>query len=206
MTNKYFVSFVSMIAITSMSFGAIGLAQTVTTLGCSVSVTPVITDQAIVLTAVGGNGTYHWSGYNLDVTNAAGTQFAVSYPNAGTYPITVTSGGQSATCNVSVVAGPSTGILRCLPATQNVLLGQTVSMTASGGNDSYVWSSPDLNIANPTGSGFSANYASVGLKTLTVSSNGSQATCAINVLVDSTVSNSPVTTPGFPNTGGGYGE
>lgn len=179
-------------------------AQTVTPLGCSVNVSSVAINQAAILTATGGNGTYYWSGPNLNVTNGAGNQFAVSYPNAGTYPITVTSAGQTATCNVNVTAAASTGSLTCSPVTQNVTLGGTIAVTATGGNGTYTWSSPDLTIANPNGSGFSANYGTVGAKTLTVTSAGLVSTCAINVLSGNVV---PVpVTPGLPNTGGGFGQ
>ena len=159
-------------------------------MACSVNASSVSTNQAAVFTATGGNGTYSWSGPNLSVTNASGSQFAVSYPNPGTYTITVTSAGESTSCNMTVVAAATTGTLACSPATQNVTLGQTASFSATGGNGSYTWSSPDLSITNASGSGFSANYASTGLKTMTVSSNGATASCVTNVLAGS-----PVTTP-----------
>jgi hypothetical protein len=189
--------------VAGMSFGVLSMAQGVPTLTCSSSVSSVAVNQAEVLTATGGNGAYLWSGPNLTVTNTAGSQLAVSYNAPGVYPITVASAGQTATCNVNVLAGTtSTGALSCFPATQNVTLGQVASVSATGGNGVYAWSSPDLNIANPNGSGFAANYATTGMKTLTVSSNGLVTTCAINVVA-------PVgtpSTPGLPNTGGGYGK
>ena len=95
--------------------------------------------------------------------------------------------------------------LSCAPSVQSVMLGQSASFTASGGNGSYVWSSPDLTISNPTGSGFTANYASIGVKTMTVSSAGASATCTVDVLPVGTVPATP-STPGLPNTGGGYGQ
>ena len=206
-TNKKYLllSLVTVLAVTGMTFGAMSFAQTVTTLNCSVSTASVLTNQAAILTAAGGNGSYYWSGQNLNVTNSAGSQFAVSYPNAGTYPITVTSAGQTATCNVVVMGAASTGALSCFPAVQSVALGQTAAVSATGGNGTYVWSSPDLSIANPNGSGFSASYATAGLKTLTVTSAGLITTCAINVLANN-VATVPVVTPGLPNTGGGFGK
>jgi len=206
--QKYlFVSFVAAVAVAGMSLAAIGSAQTVVPVTCSVNSSSVNVDQAAILTATGGNGTYSWSGPNLSVTNSTGSQFAVTYPSVGTYPITVSSEGLSATCNVNVVTAP-VGSLSCSPAVQNVTLGQVASVSASGGNGSYTWSSPDLTISNPTGSGFSADYASSGFKTLTVSSAGLTATCAVNVIAG-TVTTPPVTTPvtpGLPDTGGGYGQ
>ena len=207
-TNKkyLFLSLATILAVTTMSLGAPSFAQSVP-LSCTVGTTSVAANQAAIVTAAGGNGTYVWSGTNLNVTNVSGTQFAVSYPNAGTYTVIVTSAGQSATCNVTVTAAPTSGSLVCSPAVQNVNLGATASVSATGGTGSYTWSSPDLTIANPSGSGFSANYASAGLKTLTVTSGGSSTTCAINVLAGTGTPVPPVTpTPGLPETGGGYGK
>ncbi|HWP61603.1 MAG TPA: hypothetical protein VN495_03295 [Candidatus Paceibacterota bacterium] len=200
-TNQKYVllSLVTAIALLGGSMAALSSAQAVTPLTCSVNQSTVNTNQSATFTAVGGNGSYIWSGPNLNITNAAGTQFAVSYPTPGTYPITVTSAGLTATCNMTVVAA-SSGTLTCTPAVQSVTLGQSASVAASGGNGSYVWSSPDLTINNATGAGFTANFASTGLKTLTVSSNGASASCAVNVLSGGTV------TPGLPNTGGGFGK
>lgn len=197
------LSLLTAAAVLGMSMGSLGFAQTVTPLTCTVGASSVNVNQAAVLTAAGGNGTYSWSGTNLNVTNSSGSQFAVSYPSAGAYTVNVTSAGQTASCVVTVVTPAATGALMCSPATQNVTLGQTASVSASGGNGSYTWSSPDLSINNPTGSGFSASYASTGLKTLTVTSNGATATCDINVLANT--GTTPVT-PSLPNTGGGYGQ
>ncbi|MGC9602705.1 MAG: PKD domain-containing protein [Minisyncoccia bacterium] len=203
-TNRIYVllSLITALAVAGMSLGALSLAQTITPVACSVSASSVSTNQAAVFTATGGNGTYSWSGPNLNVTNASGSQFAVSYPNPGVYTITVTSAGQSASCNMTVVAVATSGALTCSPATQNVTLGQIAAFSATGGNGAYTWSSPDLTITNANGSGFSANYASTGLKTMTVTSDGATASCVTNVLAGATTP----ATPGLPNTGGGYGQ
>jgi hypothetical protein len=205
--QKYLLlSFVTILAVTGASIGALSFAQNVTTLSCSVAGTSVLANQAAIITATGGNGTYFWSGPNLNVTNSAGSQFAVSYPNVGVYPITVASAGQTTTCNVNVVAAAATSGLNCFPAVQNVTLGQTAGVSATGGNGTYIWSSPDLSIANPNGSGFSASYASTGLKTLTVTSGGLVTTCVVNVLVNNGTPSPIPVTPNLPNTGGGYGK
>ena len=204
--QKYLLlSVITVLTVTGASLGALSFAQTVTTLTCSVGASSVNVNQAAIVTAMGGNGNYFWSGPNLNVTNSGGSQFAVSYPNPGIYPITVQSGGQAATCNVRVVTAPSTGGLSCFPVTQNVALGQTATVSATGGNGSYFWSAPDLSINNPNGSSFSANYGSIGAKTLTVTSAGLTTTCAINVLGNNVVP-APVVTPSLPDTGGGYGQ
>jgi hypothetical protein len=198
--QKYlFLSLLTVLTVTVMSFGTLSFAQSVTTLVCDVGSSSVGVNQTQTLTANGGNGTYFWSGQNLNVTNSAGKQFAVSYPNPGTYTVMVSSAGQTTPCTINVVGGNSTGSLSCSPSVQNTTLGQTVSVSASGGNGTYTWSSPDLNITNSSGSGFSANYASTGLKTLTVMSAGSAASCTVNVLANAA-------NPGLPNTGGGFGQ
>lgn len=197
--NKIYLvlSLVTIITVAGMSLGSLGSAQSVPILTCSARTASVIANQAEILTASGGNGVYLWSGSNLNITNSAGTQFAVSYPNVGTYIVNVSSAGQTASCNVNVVAAPSSGNLVCSPAVQNVTLGQNANYSVTGGNGTYTWTAPDLAISNPNGSGFTANYASAGLKTLTVTSGNLSTICATNVLMNSY-------TPSFPNTGGGY--
>jgi hypothetical protein len=205
-TNKKYLllSFLTILTVSGASIGALSFAQTSPVLGCSMATATVITNQAEVLTATGGNGVYAWSGPNLSVANSAGSQFAVSYPVPGSYPITVTSANQVATCNVVVVAASGTSMLSCFPVTQNVTLGQTATVTATGGDGNYTWAAPDLNITNANGAGFSANYASTGVKTLTVTSAGLVTTCTINVVLGNATPTPPVT-PGLPNTGGGFG-
>ena len=90
----------------------------------------------------------------------------------------------------------------CSSNVSSVLVNQSEVLSATGGNGTYVWSSPDLSIANPNGSGFSASYGSIGVKTLTVTSGGLVTTCSVNVLSDPVIT----VTPGLPNTGGGYGK
>ncbi len=195
-------------AVLAMSAGSLGFAQTVTPVTCTVANSSVSTNQPTIITASGGNGTYAWSGTNLTATNATGNQFAVSYPTVGTYTVNVTSGGQTGSCTVNVTTTPSAGTLMCSPAVQTVMLGTAASVSATGGNGTYAWSASDLSISNPGGSGFSANYASAGLHTLTVTSNGATANCSINVIANSNGGTTvpPVTTPGLPDTGGGFGK
>ncbi|MEK7611880.1 MAG: PKD domain-containing protein [Patescibacteria group bacterium] len=200
MNQKYlFLSIAAILAIGAMSLGSFVFAQTATPLACNMSASSVMTNQSATLTATGGTGSYVWSGQNLNVTNPTGSQFSVSYPNPGTYSVVVTSGNQTATCGVTVTTATSTGNLMCLPTSQNVVLGRTATFSATGGNGAYVWSSPDLVITNPNGTNFTANFASLGSKTITVRSGELSSTCAVNVL-------SAAGTPGLPNTGGGYNQ
>ena len=135
-TNKKYIllSLVTAMVVTGASLGSLGFAQTTTLVTCTTAGSSVLVNQAAILTANGGNGTYFWSGQNLNVGNSAGNQFAVSYPTVGTYSVQVSSVGQTASCTVNVVGAPATGALICFPAAQNVILGQSISVTATGGN------------------------------------------------------------------------
>jgi hypothetical protein len=203
-TNHTYVllSVVTALAVLVLSAGALSFAQT-TALTCTPTSSSVSRNQSVTLTANGGTGSYVWSGTNLNVTNATGKQFTVTYPNAGTYTITVTSGGQSASCTVAVTSGTGGGSLSCLPAVQTVTLGQTAQVNASGGAGTYTWSAPGLTVNNATGSGFNANYATLGTKTITVTSGGASADCMVNVVA---ATGGGTTAPGLPDTGGGYGQ
>ncbi len=203
--QKYVLaSLAAALVVTGMTFASIGFAQTYGPVSCGTATPTVGVNQTAIFTASGGNGAYSWSGQNLNLNNPTGTQFSVSYPSPGTYTVNVMSSGQIAGCTVTVVGSVPTGSISCSPASQNVTLGQTAYVSASGGTGTYTWSSPDLLINNPNGSGFNANYATVGTKTITVSSgNGTSAACTVNVLASGTA---VTNTPGLPNTGGGYGQ
>jgi len=47
---------------------------------------------------------------HLNITNASGSSFAVSYPDVGVYAITVTSANLTATCNFTVVASTTSNM------------------------------------------------------------------------------------------------
>lgn len=89
-----------------LSLGATTSAQTVP-VSCSVNTSAVSPNQSVTFTATGGTGSYVWSGRNIDITNETGTQFVVTYPNPGVYPITVRSGNDSATCTMTVIGSSS---------------------------------------------------------------------------------------------------
>jgi hypothetical protein len=98
--------------------GSYGASAQTTTVMCSPSSVSALPGQSITLSASGGDGTnYQWSSPGLTVTNPYGTNFNVSFTADGTYPVTVTSGGSSATCNVMVsgAAVPSTPITTTTP-------------------------------------------------------------------------------------------
>ncbi|HRI28813.1 MAG TPA: hypothetical protein PK715_12210, partial [Chitinophagales bacterium] len=93
----------------------------------------------ISLTASGG-GTYNWSGPGgFSSTNTTITRTNANLLMAGTYIVTVTSSGCSATTsvNVTVTANPTASIT----GTSAFCTGSTISLTASGGT-AYAWSGP----------------------------------------------------------------
>ena len=90
-------------------------------LACSVSAQTVAAGTAVTLTASGGTGSYVWSSPGLVITNPNGQRFTVTFNAAGTYPVTVTSGSQTATCNVVVTAAeaPDPGTAPVAPGLPN---------------------------------------------------------------------------------------
>ncbi|HEY4501636.1 MAG TPA: PKD domain-containing protein [Candidatus Paceibacterota bacterium] len=97
------VALVTAALVAALSLSPTTFAQTAD-VSCSVNKTTVGSNQPVTFTATGGTGNYTWSGNNINIINKNGKQFVVTYPNAGVYPITVTSGGDSATCTMTVVA------------------------------------------------------------------------------------------------------
>ncbi len=171
-------------------------ASGTTPLICVVPAGTLVVGTPATFTVTGGNGTFSWSSPGLSISNPSGTSFTANFSTAGIHTVTVTSGNESATCGVNVQPAAATGGTSptlCSPVTQTATAGQQVTFSATGGNGSYVWSSSDLTISNPTGAGFRANYTSAGIHTITVTSGGTSSSCSVTVL--------PVSTPGFPNTG-----
>ena len=82
---------------------------------------------------------------------------------------------------------PPNNPVSCTPASQNVLVGQTVNLSVSGGNGNYSWSAPGSTNTSGTGSAFSTGYTSVGSKTVSVVSDGQSATCAVGVSTNNSV-------------------
>lgn len=69
---------------------------------CSPSSQTATTGNAVTFTASGGNGYYTWYAPNLTLNNPTGSAFTVNYATPGTQTITVSSGGQTATCTLTV--------------------------------------------------------------------------------------------------------
>lgn len=146
---------------------------------CAPATQTVDINQGALLSATGGTGSYVWSAPGAKTTTGTGSNFSTAYTTEGTRTVTVTSGSKTATCEVVVLSSPTGPNLFCNPPSQYASLGQTLLVTASGGNSIYSWSAPDGNISTNSGSSVYVSYASTGVKTITVSSNGLTASCVI---------------------------
>jgi len=71
--------------------------------------------------------------------------------------------------------------LVCAPPTQTVSIGQTASVSATGGTGTYAWSAPGGSIPTGTGSTFATSYPTAGTKTITVTSGAQTDTCQVLV-------------------------
>jgi hypothetical protein len=79
-------------------------------LSCGPALRSATPGQLVTFTASGGSGDYVWTAPNM--TARSGNQLTVFYPSAGTSSVTLTSAGQSVTCNVNIlgsVLGDQTG-------------------------------------------------------------------------------------------------
>ncbi len=134
---------------------------------------------SVIFSASGGNGSYSWSAPNGSPSTGSQQTFSVRYPNTGTYNVTVTSAGQSATCTVIVNPIVITPDLVCVPAVQIADINQLVSFSVNGTTTTANWSAPTGNPAAGTGTTFSTRYTTSGNKTVTVTSGSRSATCAV---------------------------
>jgi hypothetical protein len=99
------------------------------------------------------------------------------------------------------VTTTASGPVVCTFGLPSVPAGQQATLTATGGNGSYVWSSPGLTINNPTGSTFGVAFNDPGTYPVTVTSNGQSATCSVLVTAPLGTTPTTPTTPGLPDTG-----
>lgn len=118
MTTKRYIllSLATAAGVAGITFASTGIAAT-TAVSCSTPTPVVAVNQTAVFTAAGGTGSYTWTGQNLSLTNPTGTQFLVSYPAAGTYTITVSSGGSVASCTLTVTGASAPVVVPAMPNT-----------------------------------------------------------------------------------------
>jgi hypothetical protein len=91
------------------------------------------------------------------------------------------------------------GPVECSPSTTTVALGASVTLSASGGDGSFIWSSPGLVITNPVGEDFTVNFSAPGTHAVTVTSDGEADTCTV-IVTAVEVPGGPAA-PGLPDTG-----
>ena len=133
-------------------------------------------------TATGGNGTYTWSSPGGLPTSGSGVNYTSQFNTAGTFAVTVSSGGQSAVCPVNTT--PVTVVPVCTPLSQIASPNTPVTFTASLGVGNYAWTS-DGSPASGTGATYTASFATVGTHTVRLTSNGISAESPCVVIVSS---------------------
>jgi plastocyanin len=174
---------------------------TVTAASQTVAISPasqsIVAGGSISFTASGGQNGYNWG----SSASGTGTTQAVTFPNVGTYSVTVVSpaGGNysasnTATATITVTAGAQTVAIS--PTSQTINAGGSVAFTASGGQNGYHWGGS----GSGTGSTDSVTFPNVGTYTVSVSSpaggsysasNTATATVTVNPL-SQTITVSPV--------------
>lgn len=150
-------------------------------LSCTPANQSVLIGNAVNFSATGGNGTYSWSSGDGTPSTGSGSNFSTIYNTAGTRMVVVSSGNQTANCNV-VVNVPPTQTLTCTPQNQSVFINSNANFSATGGTGTYSWSSGDGTPSTGTGANFSTTYSSVGARTIIVTSGNQTANC--NVVVN----------------------
>ncbi len=123
-------------------------------------------------------------------------------------------GAQSVSTTASTTLGASTTVMTsttgsfptvgCSFAPGTAMVGQTITFAATGGDGSYIWSSPSIAVSNPTGPTFVVNFTGAGTYPVTVTSNGTAAVCTVTITAVPNMTGGSVTgtpTPGLPNAG-----
>jgi len=160
------------------------------TLQCVSMVTQANTGQSVEFGASGGTGSYVWYAPGGAPTSGAGTPFSTAYAVPGFKTVTVVSGGDQATCTVTILA-PQTSTppqaLVCRPPEQGANSGQAVTINASGGSPNYTWSAPGGNPASQRdGTSFTTSFVNDRLEPRTfpvtvTDAAGASAVCNVTV-------------------------
>jgi uncharacterized repeat protein (TIGR01451 family) len=165
---------------------------------CSPSSQTANINQTVNFSASGGNGSFNWTGGSNPVTGT-GASYSTVFSAAGSYAVTVTSGGASAICAVTVnqVSAPTVTI-SANPSTINQ--GQTSVLT---------WSSTNATSCSASG-GWSGAKSLSGTETVSpqqtttytitcVNGTGQSATASATVNVTTVVNNPTVTLTANPS-------
>ena len=141
----------------------------VTDAGQTVLLTPpsatISAGQSVYFAASGGQNGYVWGG----AASGSGASQFVSFPNVGTYTVTVYSpaGGRYAVSNTAsapVTVTPAGQTVSIAPANPTIYAGQSVVFTANGGVNGYVWGGA----AGGSGSSQTVTFLSGGTYAVTV--------------------------------------
>lgn len=92
----------AVLAANSTSVTNVVVDEPAPSLACAPPTQTVAIGQTASVAATGGTGVYTWSAPGSTTPTGTGATFATSYPARGTYTITVTSGGQTSSCLVTV--------------------------------------------------------------------------------------------------------
>ena len=141
----------------------------VTAAGQTVAIAPtaqtIAAGSTINFTASGGQNGYVWGG----AASGSGSPKSVTFPNVGSYNITVYSpaGGayaQSNTASATITVTPAGQNVGISPTAPVINATQSVTFTASGGMNGYVWGGS----ASGTGVAQTVNFPNPGVFTVTV--------------------------------------
>jgi uncharacterized repeat protein (TIGR01451 family) len=155
------------------------------TLTCSPATQNAQTGRSVSFTSTySGQGlSYIWSAPEGTPTNGPGNNFQTTFSTVGTKTVTVTVGGETASCTVIVTASPVA--LTCSPSTQSIEINKEVTVTASGGNGTYAWTALQGNPPSGTGASFkttfSAPTAQGAPREIKVTSGSEQKICTVTV-------------------------
>ena len=182
---------------------------TVTVVGQTVSLTPttatIYAGQSVSFTASGGQNGYIWGG----AASGSGTSQLVSFPNVGTYTVTVYSpaGGiyaLSNTATATITVTPASQTVTISPQNPSITAGGSIQFTAAGGQNGYIWGG----LASGSGTSQLVSFPNVGTYTVTVYSpaggNFAQSNMATATITVTTASQTGTISPQNPSiTAGG---
>ena len=164
-----------------------------TNLSCTASQSSAMPGAYVNFYATGGNGSYNWNAFSGNPTYGSGSNFTTQFNGIGYQTVTVNSGGQTATCGVTIQQNYYPQYPTCSPSTQNANIGQPVSFYGSGGTGNYSWNAYGGSPVYGYGSNFTTTFNSAGTQIVTLNSNGQSAQCT--VYIQQNYSNAPFCSP-----------
>lgn len=144
--------------------------------------TTAFINQNVTLQGAGGSGSPSWSGGGNPASATNAESFTTAFSSTGVKTVTYTRGGQDATCSVNVTDGsppppPPPSGLTCSASPSNPSVGESVTVTASGGTSPYKWlargSSQCTTQCPPSTEPLVISYGSAGTKMVTSTDSSS---------------------------------